>query len=162
MKNQFLIYAFAMVLGIQSYAQAAKQQPSVPEYISNYIKLKDAAFASNMANIKLAANAMKKSIDNSGIADKKRIQSINSVLESIISATDITIQRNAFAKLSQYMINEVEANPITGIPVYSMYCPMANDGKGAYWLSLDKEVKNNPYMGSKMPNCGSIDQKISK
>jgi hypothetical protein len=32
---------------------------------------------------------------------------------------------------------------------------MANNDKGAYWLSQIKEIQN-PYMGQKMPNCGEI------
>ncbi len=36
---------------------------------------------------------------------------------------------------------------------------MANDGKGAIWLSEVKEIKN-PYLGSKMPDCGSVKETI--
>lgn len=39
--------------------------------------------------------------------------------------------------------------------LYQDYCPMANDGKGAIWISEVKEIKN-PYQGSKMLTCGSI------
>jgi hypothetical protein len=39
--------------------------------------------------------------------------------------------------------------------LYQDYCPMADDGKGAIWISEIKEIKN-PYQGSKMLTCGSI------
>ena len=39
--------------------------------------------------------------------------------------------------------------------LYQDYCPMANDGKGAIWISEVKDIKN-PYQGSKMLTCGSI------
>lgn len=39
--------------------------------------------------------------------------------------------------------------------LYQDYCPMADEGKGAIWISETKEIKN-PYQGSKMPTCGSV------
>jgi len=38
-------------------------------------------------------------------------------------------------------------------PIYFQHCPMANDGKGADWLSKDKDIKN-PYYGNQMLTCG--------
>jgi len=43
--------------------------------------------------------------------------------------------------------------------VYQAFCPMANGGKGAIWLSEFKEIKN-PYFGSKMLTCGSVQKEI--
>ncbi|WP_317044539.1 hypothetical protein [Maribacter sp. 4G9] len=40
-------------------------------------------------------------------------------------------------------------------PVYIQKCPMANNNKGAFWLSMEKEIKN-PYYGDQMLTCGSI------
>jgi hypothetical protein len=36
---------------------------------------------------------------------------------------------------------------------------MYNNGKGADWLSKEKEIKN-PYYGSQMLNCGSVEETI--
>jgi len=44
-------------------------------------------------------------------------------------------------------------------PVYYQHCPMANDGKGANWLSKENAIKN-PYYGSQMLTCGSIVETI--
>lgn len=43
--------------------------------------------------------------------------------------------------------------------LYQAYCPMANDGKGATWISEIKEIQN-PYMGSKMPKCGKVQKEL--
>jgi Cu(I)/Ag(I) efflux system membrane fusion protein len=40
-----------------------------------------------------------------------------------------------------------------GKTVYYQFCPMANNNKGAYWLSESKVIRN-PYFGEKMINCG--------
>ena len=44
-------------------------------------------------------------------------------------------------------------------PVYYQFCPMANNGKGANWLSKESAVKN-PYYGSMMLTCGKTVETI--
>lgn len=44
-------------------------------------------------------------------------------------------------------------------PVYYQFCPMANNGKGANWLSRESAVKN-PYYGSMMLTCGKTVETI--
>ena len=39
--------------------------------------------------------------------------------------------------------------------VYIQFCPMADNNKGAYWISLEKEVRN-PYYGEAMLTCGEV------
>ena len=46
-----------------------------------------------------------------------------------------------------------------GQPLYHDHCPMYNENKGAMWLSEMKEVKN-PYYGSKMITCGTVEEVI--
>ncbi len=36
-----------------------------------------------------------------------------------------------------------------------IFCPMVDNNKGAYWLSLSETIYN-PYFGSKMLKCGSV------
>ncbi|MGJ1447006.1 DUF3347 domain-containing protein [Sphingobacterium spiritivorum] len=48
-----------------------------------------------------------------------------------------------------------------GKPVYKITCPKFNNGKGAFWLSETKEIKN-PYYGAKMAGCGSVTETIAK
>lgn len=43
--------------------------------------------------------------------------------------------------------------------VYRQYCPMANDDKGAYWLSSEEQVLN-PYFGDMMLRCGFVKETI--
>ncbi len=38
---------------------------------------------------------------------------------------------------------------------YEIFCPMAFDNAGAYWLQTDKKV-SNPYFGAKMLRCGEV------
>jgi hypothetical protein len=43
--------------------------------------------------------------------------------------------------------------------LYKDFCPMANDNKGAFWISEIKEIKN-PYLGKKMSTCGEVKEEI--
>ena len=45
--------------------------------------------------------------------------------------------------------------------VYYQFCPMANDGKGANWLSKESAIKN-PYYGSQMLTCGKTVETIKQ
>lgn len=63
-------------------------------------------------------------------------------------------QREHFVLLSND-VNDLIKVFGTNQKLYQDYCPMADDGKGAIWISEIKEIKN-PYQGSKMLTCGSV------
>ena len=79
-------------------------------------------------------------------------------LQAIISGNNIEAQRASFSMLSQHIYELIKVfGP--GQMMYRDYCPMAFDNKGAVWLSETKEIKN-PYFGSNMLNCGSVQEII--
>jgi Cu(I)/Ag(I) efflux system membrane fusion protein len=43
--------------------------------------------------------------------------------------------------------------------LYVQKCPMANNNKGAVWLSREKDIRN-PYYGEQMMTCGSVIEEI--
>ena len=79
--------------------------------------------------------------------------------EHIIGSTgDIEHQREHFVSLSAGMYALAKAFG-GGKTLYHDHCPMAQNGKGAMWLSETKEIKN-PYFGDKMMECGSVEEEI--
>lgn len=78
--------------------------------------------------------------------------------QEINAATDVNMQRAHFEDVTAEIKSLVEAN-ITSGTLYYQYCPMAFDGKGAYWISNEEKVYN-PYFGDVMLNCGTVDSKI--
>ena len=75
------------------------------------------------------------------------------------NSEDIALQRQHF----EFLTKNVKALVvITGSdrPLFQAYCPMYNNNKGGAWLSTSKEI-SNPYFGSKMLKCGSVQQEIS-
>jgi Cu(I)/Ag(I) efflux system membrane fusion protein len=77
---------------------------------------------------------------------------ISSSAKLITETSNIEKQRNYFINLSKNVITAVKLFGINKI-VYEQFCPMANDNKGAFWLSLNEQIKN-PYFGSAMIKCG--------
>jgi hypothetical protein len=74
------------------------------------------------------------------------------------NAGNIKHQREHFAKMSEDVYTLVKAFG-GGRLLYHDFCPMYNDNKGALWLSETEAIKN-PYMGSEMPTCGVVEEKI--
>jgi len=79
---------------------------------------------------------------------------------SITKISDIEKQRGHFKHLSAHLSKAVKLFGVNQ-QVYEQFCPMADSNKGAFWLSLDKKIKN-PYLGAKMPTCGSTKIIIKK
>ena len=71
----------------------------------------------------------------------------------------IAHQREHFEMLSQDIYDLVKSFKGTQT-LYKDFCPMANDNKGAFWISETKEIKN-PYLGKKMPTCGDVKEEIN-
>jgi Protein of unknown function (DUF2911)/Protein of unknown function (DUF3347) len=75
------------------------------------------------------------------------------------NAANIEQQRAHFDSLSDNLFSVTKTLKINSETVYRQFCPMANDGKGAYWLSKENKVKN-PYYGKSMLTCGSVKETL--
>ncbi|WP_343560606.1 DUF3347 domain-containing protein [Sphingobacterium sp.] len=89
---------------------------------------------------------------------KTQANSLAQHSKALQNAKDLAKQRLAFVSLSDEVYKLAKSSK-PALPVYQQKCPMFNSGKGATWLSLDKEVKN-PYYGAQMLTCGSTIQTI--
>ena len=96
-----------------------------------------------------------------GETNKEYMEIVESAKEQAehIVKSPIDHQREHFEVLSTD-INDLVALLGTEKTLYQDFCPMANNGKGAIWLSEVEEIKN-PYMGIKMPTCGTIQKQIN-
>lgn len=79
-------------------------------------------------------------------------------ITSISKTRQIKTQRKYFKILSSYLSIAIEVFGINE-KVYHQFCPMADNNKGAYWLSKEKKVIN-PYFGEAMLTCGEVKQVI--
>jgi len=74
------------------------------------------------------------------------------------NAGNIEHQREHFVLLSNDMVDFVKTFGTTQ-KLFKYFCSMANENKGALWLSETKEI-GNPYLGSKMESCGEFQGEI--
>jgi copper chaperone CopZ len=79
-------------------------------------------------------------------------------VQKIADTKDISLQRAHFITLSKNIFELAKVSK-HNTPTYLQHCPMANDGKGADWLSKENVIKN-PYYGAQMLSCGKIVQTI--
>lgn len=140
----------------------------VRDMVNQYLAIKNALIADNGKAAAVAGNAFVESInriDKTSLnADKKKVwESVADDAEEMAehigkNADRIAHQREHFDMLSKDMYDMVKAFG-AGYKLYQDFCPMYNNNKGANWLSETKEIKN-PYLGKKMPTCGSIKEEI--
>lgn len=88
----------------------------------------------------------------------KIVKNIKEDAEHISDTKDIKHQREHFVTLSKNIFDLIKVSK-QETPTYYQFCPMANNGKGANWLSKENTVKN-PYYGSMMLNCGKVVETI--
>ena len=145
-------------------ASAKNSNASINEVVANYLKLKNALVNDNSKEAANSGNALIATIgkvDMNSIS-KEQIKDYMDIAESAKenaehigdNAGKLDHQREHFVMLSKDMNDLIQLFG-TSQKLYLDFCPMADDNKGAVWISETKEIKN-PYLGAKMLTCGSI------
>jgi len=79
--------------------------------------------------------------------------------ERIKDTEELEQQREIFMSLSKNMFEVMKVIKNEAM-VYYDFCPMANSGKGAYWVSEESKIAN-PYFGKQMLTCGSVKETVN-
>ncbi|MBL4592871.1 MAG: efflux RND transporter periplasmic adaptor subunit, partial [Flavobacteriales bacterium] len=147
-----------------------KFKKQLGKVVDSYLLLKD-KLTKDDANIQSDVKAIQKAIKNVDMSLvmedahnvwMKALKSLNKDLKLLSKAVNIDEQRTIFLTVSQTLSNAIQKLDIKiadNKSLYIQFCPMANEDKGGYWLSTEKEIKN-PYFGSKMLKCGEVKQEI--
>jgi Cu(I)/Ag(I) efflux system membrane fusion protein len=77
------------------------------------------------------------------------------ILGHIQHQEDIEGLRKNFIALSDWMIQLTKSFKPHDETLYLQHCPMADNNKGADWLSREEPIVN-PYFGSSMLSCGEV------
>ncbi|APG61082.1 efflux RND transporter periplasmic adaptor subunit [Christiangramia salexigens] len=128
--------------------------------LAEYFKLKDALVASDAEKAKAEAYKMLELLNKTKTAKlegmiKSHLSKVKDMLQAISEINKIENQRDHFIILSENMVALASNMNFEGNPVYVQFCPMANNNKGANWISLSSDVRN-PYYGDAMLTCGEI------
>jgi iron uptake system EfeUOB component EfeO/EfeM len=123
-----------------------------------YLSLKGALVNTDPYEAAEIASNFKSTLESQTESDITR--GLNDDLALISVSKDAAEQRVAFENISKKVEVYLSSEITSGI-IYKQYCPMAFEGKGAYWLSNSKEIRN-PYYGDKMLKCGVVDKEIQQ
>ena len=135
----------------------------------NYFALKDALVKTDAATASAKASAMLTGLDAVDMGKLKMEEhdvwmkvekNLKSDAKQIKENKETDPQREHFMSLSKNMYELIKVSKPVGT-VYYQFCPMANDGKGANWLSKESSIKN-PYYGSQMLSCGKTVETIKQ
>jgi hypothetical protein len=128
-------------------------EDKVSDVLKDYYTLKDNLVASDSAAAKTSAAKLE-----TELAGVKGCNEAAGVAGQIAATANLSSQREQFLTLSKDVITLAKGF-VKGKPAYVAFCPMTNKGKGGYWLTDTKEIKN-PYYGKAMLTCGSIKEEI--
>ena len=141
--------------------------PQLKAVFDNYFSVKDALVKTDAGiSSAKAAELVKaiKAVEMTKLSTEehtvwmKVMKDLTANAEKIATSKDVAKQRETFVLLSKNMYELTKVSKQEA-PVYYLHCPMYNNGKGANWLSKEEVVKN-PYYGSKMLTCGSVQETI--
>lgn len=165
MKSIKLLMAAAIIL----FASIANAQTStgINKVLNAYIQLKDALVKSDGTLSSNTSQTLLTAIKDVNMSElnsdthaqwMKVVSELKEDAEHISETKEISHQRDHFMSLSKNLYSVLKLSK-SETPVYYQFCPMANKGKGANWLSLENKVKN-PYYGSQMLTCGRVVETI--
>ena len=139
------------------------QEEQLKEVFDSYFAVKDALVKTdgNLAATKAASllNSIN-SVKMESLTKEEHVEWMKVMKDLVFDAEHISEtkdaghQRDHFTSLSKNMYSVMKVSK-QETPTYYQFCPMANKGKGANWLSKENIVKN-PYYGSKMLGCGKV------
>ncbi|TXD85537.1 efflux RND transporter periplasmic adaptor subunit [Subsaximicrobium wynnwilliamsii] len=160
MMNQGKTVKETMPMADMKIELSASFQKNFTKVFSPYLQMKDAFVDSDAAQVSIFAKATSKSlksieIDALGKMEQSHIIKSIEMLDAIAINDKLENQRAHFVILNENIIpiavNLKDVNPI----LYVQKCPMANNNKGAVWLSTEEDIRN-PYYGEQMMTCGSV------
>lgn len=144
-------------------------QEQLSALFSAYIQLKDQMVEGEGGKIRKAGVLVKDALEKVDMTLAKGaahvhwmqvLKPMETSLSLITTSGNRDLQRLQFINLSKALINAVQSFGTSfESPLYIQFCPMANNDKGATWISTSEEIIN-PYFGDVMLNCGNVEDII--
>lgn len=129
-----------------------QRQPDIPPLMNSYLEIKEALVEDDAP---AARQASKEMMNNQEMSD-----GMKSRLEEIAGSEDLKQLRRSFSELSEQVYKMAKDGALETGSMYWNHCPMAINNEGANWLSMEEKI-SNPYMGQRMPACGSVQETLS-
>jgi Cu(I)/Ag(I) efflux system membrane fusion protein len=153
---------------VKSVAISEKAKGALQPLYADYLSFKDALVGDDLAEAQKAASELKTALEKVNMSVftgsshntwMNYSSDLKNAVQHIQHLKTIEEVRKAFQEVSEGMVALTKAfNPL-GQTLYVQFCPMADNNKGAYWLSVNQEIKN-PYFGDAMLTCGETKETI--
>lgn len=167
MMNQTDETSLKMGMSNERMKVSAKFRTQLKSVFDAYINLKDALIKGDFKTANQYSKAMSTNLSK---VDMKLLKgdahndwmtiskSLTRFTRQFENASEIKGQRSVFKPLSEQFILAIEKYGINQ-EVYAQFCPMADNDKGGYWLSVEDKILN-PYFGDQMLGCGEVAKTI--
>ncbi len=143
---------------------SAQEKQQYEPLLTHYLDLKEALFTDNVQKSKEEVTNLSEIISDLNRKDlsgwNKFSEQLTSRIHIMKSAENLKEIRSSFDELSAAIIGLIKVNRPNNHTLYVQHCPMADNKRGADWLSLSSKVQN-PYMGGEMPDCGNVADTIN-
>ncbi len=146
-----------------------KAQVALLPVYREYFAMEDALGRDDLEEAKRAGSRMLRAIEetasdtfNGELLTLWEVQSKGMAehLDGVPKFSKLEEARKSFLAISTRIILLAEVVKPGDAPLYILHCPMADNNKGADWLSRSKEIIN-PYYGKAMRACGEVKREIS-
>lgn len=157
-----VILSIALPAALQAHSDAFKPK-FVDTLVDPYLTIQKGLAGDDLPAAKAGAKSYLKAMKQAPHKGKAHMEAadLSAPAKTIAKSSDIKAARNAFLELSREVSSLVKHVGTTGdTPLYLAKCPMAFDNKGGIWMQSGKTV-SNPYYGSMMLRCGSVQKQIS-
>lgn len=150
------------------YILGKQNEGQLKKVIDDYLAMKNAFIVSDGKGVDSAATAMRdhvKAVDSETMNGEgkeawlQHASGYNTKLTELLHITGIEEKRTYLSHLSEIVYCTKKSFKLKEMQLFAVYCPMAFNGKGAYWISETEKIRN-PYFGEKMMDCGSIEEKL--
>ncbi len=146
----------------QRDALPAEERGALVPVVEAYLQLAEALATDDLQASRQAAEALHRAVMAVDALDGWDAigEPLMAHARHVAHATDLAGMRQGFEALSSALRDLLVryGNP-TEAPLRLTFCPMAFDGRGAYWLQRSEEVRN-AYFGEAMLSCGSIEATV--
>jgi Protein of unknown function (DUF3347) len=150
-------------MDMSNHSKTIQEPSQLKAVFENYFAVKDALVKTDGNEASTKATALFTAIKSVKMETLKNdehtvwmkvVANLKEDAQHIADTKDARHQRDHFDTLSKNMYDLIKVAK-QETPTYYQHCPMANDGKGADWLSKENVVKN-PYYGATMLSCGKV------
>lgn len=153
----------------QAYPTPSAFDSQLWKAISDYIQLKEAFVSADLSKIENNMRQLRISIESvdSGLLEERALEAWGSHRKVLLTSLDqmekvgsLEAKRLHFSHISEAVYCSARSFNSEGGRLFTAYCPMALNSRGAFWLSDSREIRN-PYVGQEMLTCGKVREIIN-